>query len=121
MHPPARAWSDEAVLADGSRVRVVGVQWTGGRIDVEFEGEHVVRTAAKSGDYIYPSDVRIDHATDHLFVKTSGISAWRDEPHTWLFEYDLRGRKEVNSVRVDPTSLPQECPDRSSTSAAGSG
>jgi hypothetical protein len=105
----ARAWSHPLTLRDGGRVQVTGVQAPGGRIDVKYAVDGHEETAASSGDYIYPADVRF--ASDLLYVKTSGVPAAFGGPQTWLFEYDLRQRRQTKRVLVDPTVLPPECSD----------
>jgi len=83
----------------------------GGRIDLRYtpDGQEVV--AANAGDYIYPSDVRVDHRGERLYIKASGQPAAFGGPQTWLFEFDLGQRRRTARVRVDPTVLPQECPE----------
>ena len=83
----------------------------GGQIDLKYipDGQEIV--AADPGDYIYPADVRVDHARERLFIKASGAPAALGGPQTWLFEYDVARRRQTARVRVDPTVLPQECPE----------
>jgi len=66
--------------------------------------------AADAGDYIYPADVRFDKTYDLLYVKASGRPAAFGGPQSWLFEYDLNHRRQTHRSRVEPTSLPEECP-----------
>jgi len=47
----------------------------------------------------------------HLFIKASGAPAAFGGPQTWLFEYDVGRRRQTARVQVDPTVLPQECPE----------
>jgi hypothetical protein len=65
--------------------------------------------AANAGDYIYPADVRFDRQKERLFVKASGVPAAFGGPQTWLFDFDLAHRQQMDRVRVDPTVLPGEC------------
>jgi hypothetical protein len=83
----------------------------GGRIDLEYASDGKEVIAADAGDYIYPSDVRVDHVAGRLYIKASGVPAAFGGPQTWLFEYDLGERRRTARVRVDPTVLPQECPE----------
>ena len=80
----------------------------GGRITVKYEPDGPSVDAAVPGDYIYPSDVRISHKHDRLYVKASGLAAgiWKE---TWLYEYNLQNRKQVRKQLVDPAVLPDEC------------
>jgi hypothetical protein len=116
VQPDTRAWDDDLTLGDGAVVHVQGAQAVGGRVHVRFARDGVTRTAADAGDYIYPADVRLDAATDHLYVKASGIAVG-DEPQTWLFDYDLRARRQTDKLHVNPAALPRECPDRPAAAA----
>lgn len=66
--------------------------------------------AANAGDYVYPSDVRLDARNDVLYVKAAGLAAgiWSE---TWLFEYDLRAQRQLARRRVVNDVLPPECPE----------
>jgi hypothetical protein len=66
--------------------------------------------AANAGDYVYPSDVRINTPDDLLYVKASGL-AGGIRHQTWLFEYDLRGPRLVARQEVVDEALPAECPE----------
>jgi hypothetical protein len=90
---------------------VAGAQLPGGRIDVKYTPDGQEQTAANAGDYIYPADVRFDQAAGLLYVKAKGAPAAFGGPQTWLFEYDLRQRRQTGRVMVDPSVLPQECPE----------
>jgi hypothetical protein len=86
------------MTADNSRVRIIGADTIGGRIDVEFEGGKRM-VAARSGDYIYPKDVRLDPGHRILFIKTSGVLAWFGDPHkTLLDEFDLLARRQTEDL-----------------------
>jgi hypothetical protein len=78
---------------------------------VKYTPDGQEQTAADAGDYIYPADVRFDQAADLLYVKAKGAPASSNEPQTWLFEYDLRRRRQTGRIPVDPGVLPQECPE----------
>ena len=110
--PSTRTWDHTLTLRDGGRVHVNGAQMPGGRIDLKYALDGHEETAANSGDYILPADVRFSPGSDLLYVKTSGAPAAFGGPETWLFEYDLRQRRQTKRVLVDPTVLPPECADR---------
>ena len=61
---------------------------------------------ANAGDYIYPADVRFEHASGLLYVKAAGVTAAFSNPQTWLFEYDLLQRRSILRVRVNPNCAP---------------
>jgi hypothetical protein len=111
IHPHTRAWQSRLSLSGSSAVIVKGVQAPGGRITLEYPetGHQVV--AADAGDYVYPADVRINGRSGMLYVKASGLAGGMSD-QTWLFKYDLSGRKLVIKVKVDPKSLPAECTER---------
>jgi hypothetical protein len=80
-----------------------------GRITLQYEADGASVTAAQPGDYVYPSDVRVNAVHDRLYVKATGKAAgiWEE---TWLYEYDLQNRNQVRKQLVDPNVLPAECP-----------
>jgi hypothetical protein len=108
-NPPTRMWDVSLKASSGENIRIRGAQMPGGRIDVQYASDGSIVTAANAGDYIYPADVRIDKSKQRLFVKASGITAVFDRPQTWLFEFDLNRRSQIDRARVDPAVLPQEC------------
>ena len=109
IHPPTRAWDYQLVTPGGVTVHISGAQMPGGRIDLRYQSDGTEVVAANAGDYIYPADVRFDGSKDRLFVKASGEPAAFGGPQTWLFEFDLARRQQMDRVRVDPTVLPPEC------------
>lgn len=106
---PARTWDYKLKIREGT-FRVHGRAVPGGRIDVEYKSDGKDEIAADAGDYIYPADVRLDRANEHLYIKASGAPAAFGGPQTWLFEYDLQHRHQTAHLRVDPSALPEECP-----------
>lgn len=110
IQPPTRAWDYMLKMRGGIDVHVSGAQMPGGRIDVRYTPDGKEDVAADAGDYIYPSDVRLDRAGERLYIKAHGAPAAFGGPQTWLFEYDLRQRRRTGRVLVDPSVLPQECP-----------
>jgi hypothetical protein len=108
--PHTREWETPLTLSDGTQVMVIGAQMPGGRITVRNLTTGRESEAANAGDYVYPSDVRFNTQTNLLFVKASGLAAGINH-ETWLFEYDLLGKRLVERRRVKDTALPTECPD----------
>lgn len=106
---PTRGWDAEIALKGGMAVRVRGFESASGIITVRYLPDGPELTAVNPGDYIYPSDVRVDSAQGVLYVRADGTSAgiWRQ---TWLYEYDLLHRKEISRMQVDPSVLPPKCP-----------
>jgi len=109
VQPPTRGWDAKVTIAGGARVTVKGADMVGGRIMVRYEPDGPELVAVQPGDYIYPSDVRLDAARRSLYVKASGLAGgiWEE---TWLFEYDLQRRQQVSRILVEPSVLPPECP-----------
>jgi hypothetical protein len=96
-------------LRDGSQVIVSGLRLPGGWIEVSYPATGQKFVAAKVGDYVYPSDVRIDAQNDLLYVKATGLVGGISQ-RTYLFEYDLRQHRLLTRRRVKG-ALPEECPD----------
>ncbi len=81
MRPASRAWDYTMKIRGGVDVRVSGAQVPGGRITVDYTpGVEVV--AADAGDYIYPSDVRLDRGRERLYINADGQPAARGGPQT---------------------------------------
>jgi hypothetical protein len=99
-------------LRDGGVVHISGAAMPGGRIDVRFQPDGVEDVAADAGDYIYPADVRVDATGELLYVTASGHRAIGGKAETWLFEYDMRQRRQRGRALVDRDVLPPECQRR---------
>jgi hypothetical protein len=113
ISPPTRAWNYTLKTRDGVAVHVSGAEMPGGRIDVRYASDGKSEVAADAGDYIYPADVRLDAATDRLYIRASGVPAHPfGGAQTWLFEYDLKNQRQTGKARVDPSVLPEECPTK---------
>jgi len=108
--PHSREWRTTLSLRDGSQVTISGAQMPGGRIDVFYPATGGKFVAADAGDYVYPSDVRIDAQNDLLYVKADGLAGGIWE-RTFLFEYDLRQHRLVTRRRVKDGKLPEVCPE----------
>lgn len=106
--PHTREWNTLVLLHDGLPVSIRGAQIPGGRIAVSYPGTSRELLAADPGDYIYPSDVRLDSPNETLYVKAHGLAGGISE-QTWLFAYDLRARRIVERVQVRSDLLPMEC------------
>jgi hypothetical protein len=107
--PRTREWNTVLSLRDGLKVVVRGAQIPGGRITVFYpdRGNEVV--AADAGDYVYPSDVRVDAQKEVLYVKAEGLAGGISQ-ETWLFEYDIRQQRLLDRLRVVNSVLTEECP-----------
>ena len=110
--PHTREWETALTVKDGSKVIVTGAQMPGGRVNVRYPTSGRELVAADAGDYVYPSDIRLDGRSDSLYVKAAGLAAgiWQE---TWLFEYDLHNQKPIERRKVASDALPTECPELS--------
>jgi hypothetical protein len=108
IRPHTREWDTTLSLPDGLRVIVSGAQSPGGRITVYYPNIDQRMIVADAGDYIYPSDLRIDRQNDVLYVKSAGLAGGIRE-ETWLYKYDLRARQVVLRKQVADNDLPAEC------------
>ena len=109
IRPPTREWEHAVRLAGGATVTIRGFQAPSGRIEVQYSPNGHAEVAASAGDYVYPTDVRVDQASKRLYVKASGLAGGLT-PETWLFEYDLSMHKQTERLKVDGGVLPPECP-----------
>jgi hypothetical protein len=112
--PRTREWDTTLSLHDGSKVIVRGAQVVGGKIIVSYPATGQTVVAADAGDYVYPSDVRIDAQNDILYIKVYGLAGGMFE-QTWLFEYDLHGHQIMERHKIKNGILPAECPERLSS------
>lgn len=106
--PHTREWDTNLTLGNGSKVTVIGAQIPGGQIVVRYPASGRTVVAANAGDYVYPSDVRIDAQNDLLYVKASGLAGGLRQ-QTWLFEYDLKSEHLVSRQQVVDGGLPAQC------------
>jgi hypothetical protein len=113
-------WDETVTLRSGTRVRVVGRTDVIGRINVEYDGGRTKATL-RGGEKSNPSDVRYDAASERLYVKIFGLADLfgKEKFGTWLYEFDVAGRRELESPRVDPAVLPEPCPVRAQQPEAG--
>lgn len=112
VSPHTREWDSVLTLGDGTEVIVKGAQIPGGRITVSYPATNQDIVAADPGDYVYPSDVRLDPRNDLLYVKAYGLAGGLSE-QTWLFEYDFRRQRIMERRQVRNGILPIECPEPS--------
>jgi hypothetical protein len=112
VSPHTREWNTPLTLSDGSKVVVSGTQSPGGRISVYYPNSHRKVVAADAGDYVYPSDVRLNTQNDLLYVKATGLAGGLRE-ETWLFAYDLLAQHLVARQEVTKYTLPPECKENS--------
>lgn len=110
VSPHTREWDTPVSLRDGLQAVVIGAQIPGGRVSVRYLPANRVVVAADPGDYVYPSDVRIDGQKDFLYTKAYGLAGGLTE-ETWLFKYDLHGERITERRRIKNGILPAECPD----------
>jgi hypothetical protein len=110
VSPHTREWDTVLSLRDGRRAVVIGAQVPGGRVSVRYPPTHREIVAADPGDYIYPSDIRLDASGDLLYVKAYGLAGGITE-ETWLFEYDLHHERILDRRQIKSGVLPPECPE----------
>jgi hypothetical protein len=78
---------------------------------VEYPQDKASRVIANFGEKSNPIDVRVDRSSCRLYVRSAGSPLFVKQAPTWLVEYDLRGRRELQSATVEPQVLPPECPE----------
>ena len=108
ISPHTREWDATLTLTDGTRVVVSGAEIPGGRIDLRYPVTNRTSAAVSAGDYVYPSDVRINRRSDVLYAKATGLAGGIRQ-QTWLFEYDIRAQRLVARQQVVDAALPAEC------------
>ncbi len=108
IQPHTREWDYTMVLSNGIEAQIQGAQSTGGHVAVSYGPEREVVVAANPGDYIYPSDVRMNRRDELLYVKARGPAGGLTI-ETWLFEYNLKTRTIISRVQVTNNILPDEC------------
>jgi hypothetical protein len=108
IHPPTREWDATLNLKNGMQVVVTAFDAVGGVVSLRDVTSGKSWAAINPGDYIYPSDLRLDSQRGYLYVRASGLAGGIDQ-ETWLFEYDLVKRQLLRKERVDDKSLPPIC------------
>ena len=108
VYPPGwLAW--DYVVQTRCHARIVGLQASTGYIAVEYPHDPARCVVADFGEKSNPVEVRLDPDACRLFVKANGSPMFTDRPPMWLLEYDLLGRKEVQSAKVEPEVVPATC------------
>ena len=107
-----REWSTLLLLRGGLQAVVIGAQTPGGRVVVRYPATHEEIVAADPGDYVYPSDVRVDTESDFLYIKAEGVGVGLTH-ETWLFAYDLHRKRIADRRLIRNGVLPGECPELS--------
>ncbi len=79
-------------------------------VTVQDHGSGQTIDAIVPGDYIYPSDLRLDGPNDLLYVKAEGLAGGFTH-QTWLFQYDLAKKRLTERRKVKNGSAGGECPD----------
>lgn len=110
-HPPAPEWDQVIQGPGGCMARVVGEVASTGFVAVEFPPDPSRHEVAAFGEKSNPIDVRVDLGSCRLYVRSHGSPLFVKEVATWLVEYDLRHRRELQSARVAPRALPPPCPE----------
>lgn len=101
------AW--DHVLQAPCAARIVGAQASTGSIAVEYPRDGARSVVGSFGEKSNPKEVRVDLKSCRLYVKAGGSPIFVDRPPMWLLEYDLLRRKEVQSVIVEPSAVPEMC------------
>ena len=89
--------------------RCWAVDSTGG-VAVEYPPDKTRHVVAAFGEKSNPIDVRVDLANCRLYVRSYGTPLFVKAVPTWLVEYDLQHREELQKSTVEPQVLPAECP-----------
>ncbi|MGA2230801.1 MAG: hypothetical protein ABSH22_07870 [Tepidisphaeraceae bacterium] len=100
-----RTWDQKLQLANGIQVRIEAMDCAGGNVTATYADDQKWLEVANAGDYVYPKEIRINPATERLFVLAEGVAmpfGWHD---TQLFEFDLRMRKQLGHADMDPAAV----------------
>lgn len=81
-------------------LHVTALNTVGGEFLGQYSDESTPRMIGHPGDYVYPSDLRINPDRSTLFAKASGL-AGGISPVTVLFEFDLQNRSIRHTYLVD--------------------
>ena len=106
--PPTREWSSPQSLPGGVKVVIRGAAIPGGRVTLFYPQTGNTVIAADAGDYVYPTDIRLDAKNALLYVKARGLAGGLSL-QTWLFEYDIQQRRLLQRQMVHDADLPEEC------------
>jgi len=93
-------WRNEIHLNNGLQVRIEGFGFVGGEVVAIYGDDNKSRLVAHPGDYVYPSEIRIDPSRQRLYVLANGFAAgiWKE---TRLYEFDLVKRKQISFSHIN--------------------
>jgi len=106
---PTRTWDYTLITLKAGTVQISGRAVPDGDIQLTDRSNGWSEIIAKAGEYIYPADVRFARDSNVLYVRANGMAVPFGGNQTWLFEYDLSQRRQIQRVRVDPNVLTKEC------------
>ena len=106
--PDAPPEWDQVVQGHRCQARIVGRVASTGFVGVE--PDKAPGWSASYGEKSNPQDVRFDPGSCRLYVRSYGTPLFVERVHTWLVEYDLEKRQEVQRAVVEQQVLPALCP-----------
>jgi hypothetical protein len=100
-------WDDQVPLQHGGAARILAnnrnpelsIGYSSDSVPTKF---NVIPLAVNERT----EDIRADKAGHYLFTRVLAPSSIKSQEITWLYKYDLRKRKVVNRVTVNPIVLP---------------
>ena len=106
-----RKWDRVIQGPGGCTARVVGAVESTGVVAVEYPPDSTHHLVSDFGEKSNPLDVRVDVGSCRLYVWSTGSPIFTQRPLTHLVEYDLRNRRELQSVELDAQVVLPTCPD----------
>ncbi len=106
-----RKWDHFIEAAGTCQGRILGEVASTGFVAVVYPPDSAQHSIAHLGEKSNPTDVRIDLQSCRLYMRSAGSPLFVDRAPTWLVEYDLRNRRQLKEVIVEPQALPPVCLD----------
>lgn len=105
-------WEDRVPLQHGVSARITAVNRSQ-PISIQYSGGAASELQASSGEVGIPlaaneraEDIRIDKTSRYLFARVFATSNIKSKESTWLYKFDLEGRRILRRASVSPVLLP---------------
>jgi hypothetical protein len=113
-----RSWNNKIPLGSSKSVQVLATGEMRSLFELAFSDEDYRRQVTTFWDYSYPTDARISHSTNTLWLLVAGGLGFSGivarligmSDRARLYEYDLRTRTIAQELDFEVEDLPAPCP-----------
>ncbi len=105
-------WEDQVPLQHGVSARItacnrsqpISIQYSGGPAPMVQTSPGVIDIPLAANEHA--EDIRIDKTSRYLYARVFATSNIKSKESTWLYKFDLEGRRILRRASVSPVLLP---------------